>query len=130
MQLLRKRKEIFGSNLIQRHQYSCGCQRIKVATKHGKAYDDVYSIWCGMKQRCLNQNHTGYKDYGGRGIKICEEWLDFNVFYNDMGDRQKDYPLIELITIKDIVKTIVDGRIISSNKIINADLKLLSIKKV
>ena len=35
-----------------------------------------------MKQRCLNPNNTAYKFYGGRGITICDEWLDFNNFYN------------------------------------------------
>lgn len=39
------------------------------------------SVWNGMKQRCYNPNATGYKNYGGRGITICSEWLDFNNFY-------------------------------------------------
>ena len=42
----------------------------------------LYRSWCGMKQRCLNPNNPKYKRYGGRGIKICTEWLDIVGFYN------------------------------------------------
>lgn len=45
-----------------------------------------YSIWQGMKTRCYNPNHKSYKDYGGRGITICEEWvISFDNFFIDMG---------------------------------------------
>ena len=40
----------------------------------------LYHTWSGIKQRCLNSNANSYDNYGGRGIKICEEWLDFNNF--------------------------------------------------
>lgn len=42
----------------------------------------LYRSWCGMKQRCLNPNNPKYSRYGGRGIKICTEWLDIVGFYN------------------------------------------------
>lgn len=42
----------------------------------------LYRSWCGMKQRCLNPNNPKYKRYGGRGIKVCTEWLDIVGFYN------------------------------------------------
>lgn len=42
----------------------------------------LYTSWCSMKQRCLNPNNLKYKRYGGRGIKICDEWLDILGFYN------------------------------------------------
>lgn len=52
-------------------------------TKHGKRYTRLYNILDKIKQRCYNKNNTSYENYGGRGIKICEEWLnDFDVFYN------------------------------------------------
>jgi hypothetical protein len=49
----------------------------------------VYRCWCGMKQRCFNVNSHNWKDYGGRGIRVCERWLGkygFRNFYADMGD--------------------------------------------
>lgn len=47
-----------------------------------------YNAWRGMKSRCLNKNLLHYKDYGGRGITICDEWLNsFPKFYEDMGDK-------------------------------------------
>ena len=53
----------------------------------------TYKSWVGMKQRCLNKNNSRYKDYGGRGIKICPEWLNFESFYKDMGERPENKTL-------------------------------------
>lgn len=39
-----------------------------------------YVRWCRMKSRCYNKNNTGYKNYGGRGIKVCSDWLNFHPF--------------------------------------------------
>lgn len=64
----------------------CGCKsketaRIRSLNSHRRTR--VYSIYNCMKQRCYNQNNKGYKNYGGRGIKICEEWLnDYAKFYD------------------------------------------------
>lgn len=49
--------------------------------------DPTYRSYHAMKSRCLNPNHSRYSDYGGRGIKICERWLDFENFLEDMGHR-------------------------------------------
>ncbi len=58
--------------------------------KHGQAYHKnrtkIYNVWVSMRSRCKNPNDLQYSDYGGRGIKVCEEWNDFSVFYSDMGD--------------------------------------------
>lgn len=48
---------------------------------HGLGKPPLYSHWVNMKTRCFNKNNPKYKDYGARGITICEEWLDFKVFY-------------------------------------------------
>lgn len=48
--------------------------------KHNKSYTPLYRRWLGIKQRCLNPNNCNYAYYGGRGIKICDEWLDFETF--------------------------------------------------
>ncbi len=52
---------------------------------HGKKR--IYHIWIAMRERCNNPNAKQYKDYGGRGIKICKEWDDVSVFSKDMGER-------------------------------------------
>ena len=68
---------------------SCGCLYKDTRADLGRArkkYDTnsrLYHIWQGMKYRCLNKNGRRYKDYGGRGITICEEWKnDFQAFCN------------------------------------------------
>lgn len=54
--------------------------------KHGKEGTREYRIWCVMKSRCTNPNMEFYDIYGGRGIKVCDRWLNsFINFYNDMG---------------------------------------------
>jgi len=47
----------------------------------------TYQIWEGMKKRCLSPNCKAFKNYGGRGITICERWLKFENFLYDMGER-------------------------------------------
>lgn len=44
--------------------------------KHGDAHSRLYNVWSGMKARCYNKNSLAYKNYGGRGIRICNEWLN------------------------------------------------------
>lgn len=53
--------------------------------KHGMASSRIYTIWTRMKSRCLNSKDGSYDRYGGRGIKLCEEWHTFEGFYADMG---------------------------------------------
>ena len=62
---------------------SCGCRRMdRPHITHGKTKDPLYRIWIGMKDRCLNKNSNRIAYYGGRGISICEEWIDdFSSFY-------------------------------------------------
>lgn len=60
---------------------SCGCRKGQVGAKVQGGR--LYRIFAGMKTRCYNENATGYKNYGGRGITICEEWLsDFWSFHD------------------------------------------------
>lgn len=65
---------------------SCGCHKKEIITKHNKYKTKIYSVYIAMKQRCYNKQSIPYKYYGGRGIKICDEWLDeengFINFYN------------------------------------------------
>jgi len=56
-----------------------------VPITHGMSYKKEYRSWSEMKSRCINPNHQAYKNYGGRGILVCDEWSSFDVFYKDMG---------------------------------------------
>jgi hypothetical protein len=53
----------------------------------------LYAVWSNMKQRCNNPNSTHYKYYGGRGIKVCERWMTFKNFYDDMSPRPEGLTL-------------------------------------
>ena len=70
---------------------SCGCLREEVSaarmTTHGKAKTKAFRVWMSMKARCLNKDDRAYCYYGKRGITICEQWMAFENFYADMGDR-------------------------------------------
>ena len=78
-----------GKDLRQGKVTSCGCARRehcsermkRINTKHGKRTTRLYAVWRDMKARVLNPTHKSYKDYGGRGIKICPEWMNFENFY-------------------------------------------------
>lgn len=54
---------------------------------HGMSYSPIYRIWRAMLNRCENPNVVAYRDYGGRGIIVCERWRTFENFYADMGER-------------------------------------------
>jgi hypothetical protein len=83
-----KIKDLVIYNLRSGETVSCGCFNIKNKIKHNKSKTSIYNSWENMKKRCLNPNNHNYKNYGGRGIKICDRWLEsFNNFYQDMGDR-------------------------------------------
>ena len=61
---------------------SCGCYNISKRFKHGLVGTRIYSIWIDIKSRVFNSKNKSYKDYGGRGITICDDWLDVRNFYN------------------------------------------------
>ena len=86
-----------GVNLTSQRTQSCGCHQRELARKfcrdigaksgkekavykHGdsvRGRDRLYFVWAAMKQRCKNRRCSGYADYGGRGISICDEWEDY-----------------------------------------------------
>lgn len=56
----------------------------------GGVKSPTYSVWVGIKRRCYNEKNRAYKDYGGRGILVCDAWLNsFEAFLADMGERPK-----------------------------------------
>lgn len=88
------RKEVSGHNLRSGQTRSCNCLRVEVARtvnlKHGhartKRHTREYRSWYDAKVRCTYPRAIGYRNYGGRGIKMCERWLhNFSAFLADMG---------------------------------------------
>lgn len=61
--------------------------------KGGWAFHPLYDSWRGMIRRCESPDHFRYKDYGGRGIRVCERWHDFWEFAADVGARPKGHTL-------------------------------------
>ena len=61
---------------------SCGCNSREAQTTHGMSHSKFYQTWYDMKRRCYDAKRRDYKWYGGKGITICEEWLDPKVFIN------------------------------------------------
>lgn len=83
-----------GAQLRFRDTQSCGClsrettRRLMTTHGHtlGRAPSKAYVVWAGMLSRCRNPNETGFKNYGGRGITVCERWHTFEAFLADMGE--------------------------------------------
>lgn len=85
---------VIGSNLRRGDTCSCGCYGHELSVEgqrhrtHGGTYDSgrktrLYRVWRSMKTRCYNPNAQNYKNYGGRGITICPEWLHDFVAFRD-----------------------------------------------
>lgn len=72
------------TNLRYGESGSCGCKKIEIFvkhnTKHGDSRTKLYKVWTSIKQRCLNQRCSAFDWYGGRGINICDEWIDYDNF--------------------------------------------------
>ena len=84
-----KVKVIRAGHLQSGASQSCGCLSAELAIKrgeiHGMAKSPEYNTWVKMKMRCLNKKDKSYSNYGGRGIKIRNEWMDFKTFIKEMG---------------------------------------------
>lgn len=79
---------VASSKLIQGKSRSCGCLakeiHISQLEKHGLTTNGksrIFTIWCGVKDRCYNPKNVNYKNYGGRGISLCESWLSYENFH-------------------------------------------------
>lgn len=81
-----KEKQVLGSSL--RTGGSRSCNKCSILTgSHGMWKSREFNIWQSMKDRCYNQNNIRYKNYGGRGVVVCDRWVNsFKNFYCDMGD--------------------------------------------
>lgn len=95
------------STLVGLKQQSCGCVMIGMVRhkKHGHTQSQksskTYNTWATMKQRCTNPSNPKFKNYGARGIFVCQEWLDsFENFLADMGEAPEGMTL-ERINVND-----------------------------
>ena len=84
------------SNNIKHGLKSCGCQRKGINKTHGLKSNKFYKTWNHMVGRCNNPKDRGYKNYGGRGITVCEEWLDV---VNFVAWAEKTHPNIEGLSL-------------------------------
>lgn len=88
-----KLKEIRLQDVLLGKTTSCGCFNRENAarrhTTHGRSKDPVYRVWASMVERCSDPACRYYPRYGGRGIEVCDEWLTFENFIRDMGERPK-----------------------------------------
>ena len=82
------------TNLRTRHnlgkKQSCGCMQkywaAEAKKKHGLRYTKIYLIWKNMKSRCYNPNNDSYKDYGAKGIEVCNKWINDPKAFSDWAD--------------------------------------------
>ena len=88
--------ECLTSNITYNKIKGCGCQKGKHLETHTLSGHIFYNTWNAMTQRCLNINHPNYIDYGGRGITVCEDWLDVATF---LKYAEATYPNIEGYTL-------------------------------
>jgi len=84
--------DVYRGHLIDGHTRSCGCIGNRT---HGMSKTRQYTIWSHVIDRCTNANSDYYKNYGGRGITVCEKWRKFEGFWEDMQNGYADDLTIE-----------------------------------
>ena len=86
-----KRTIVVSGSLVSNNTKSCGCDKNKI--KHGQRKHPNYNTWFSMIDRCYNPNSQAYRNYGKRGITVCDSWMDINNFIQDMGTRPDNLTL-------------------------------------
>lgn len=85
-----KTVHVLGARLCSGKTSSCGCLKqelfLRRSTTHGKSRSRTYHIWIGMKNRCFNKKVIAFPRYGGRGITVCDHWMKYEHFVEDMGE--------------------------------------------
>lgn len=96
-----KTKKVYYHDLLSGKVKSCGCfgieQRRKSVWKHGltsvlhqpNGRHPLFATWHNMLRRCMDPRTPSYKTYGARGVTVCNRWLDFAAFVEDMGEKPK-----------------------------------------
>jgi hypothetical protein len=98
-----------AASLRRGNSLSCGCLHKESVARngranrtHGKTNTSEYKCWRSMKRRCESQVVRSYKDYGGRGIKVCDRWLGdsgFENFFQDMGSKPSSKHSIDRVDV-------------------------------
>ena len=88
---------VAGGDLNKGTTRSCGCLKKEERLTHGMSKADEYPVWASMIQRCSNKNNDAYDNYGGRGITVCDEWMSFDSFFEDMGSRPNKAMTLERV---------------------------------
>lgn len=92
---------VVSGELTSGHTQSCGCRQRDLAqeasTTHGRSKSAEYRIWTHIIGRCDNKTDASYKNYGGRGIRVCRRWRTFENFLADMGERPSNKHTIERV---------------------------------
>lgn len=87
-------REVMTNHLVRGTSKSCGCTPHTVAEPRSE--HPLYGTWCNIVQRCTNPNNPQYRDYGARGIRMCDEWrADFLQFVADMGEKPTPVHTVE-----------------------------------
>lgn len=81
-----KETQTDSGSLVTGNTTSCGCALKEAITKHGGWNKSSYNTWRAMVRRCTNPKDKDYPKYGGKGVAVCPEWLDYATFAKDMGE--------------------------------------------
>lgn len=89
---------VYGNNLIQQLSRSCGCSRKGINRRHGQTKGYLHNTWITIRRRCRDTKHPSFKNYGGRGIKVCDEWQNSYEAFRDYmlsecGERPEGYSI-------------------------------------
>jgi hypothetical protein len=94
---------VTATHLVHGRIRSCGCLLRETSrnlnTKHGQYQTPTYKTWQAMRDRCNNPNHRAFPNYGGRGIRVCDEWQSFAAFLEHVGERPSDAHEIDRIDV-------------------------------
>ena len=96
-------KQVAGNHLRSGSTVSCGCHAAESTSSrsfiHGRTKSTEYKSWSAMKQRCTNTRNAEFYLYGGRGVSVCNRWIDsFENFIKDMGNKPKGMSLDRIDT--------------------------------
>lgn len=97
-------KSIAGNKLKNGNTRSCRCLDTEMTKERSKIHGEThktpeYYIWISMRQRCNTVTNSAYKYYGGRGIKVCDRWNNYQDFLSDMGRRPTPKHQIDRINV-------------------------------